>query len=1139
MSYIDILSYMGLIINEAKNNKDISSIFDSSFLENFSKYYMHSKQELEELEEHTQDHIEFSKNLLLDHFIRLNEINTKLTYEINDLNTIKYSQDEDIKQNILVQNESYYNQNLNENQKIEAAKQKSKNEIETKESAISLDNSYLESKDKPNTLSYNYYVEYFNKISDEEFKLAHSSISKNQYSLIDANNNLLKHLDELNDEVNKKINKLKKKISTEKSRIDVEIISIETQLNDDIKVLMEKYDKLKKQNEAQTQLELNDINIDIKEIENKYDKAIKQINQKASNHLSDIDAHMDLDTKKLNQTISDKVYHNNIKHKLNLEEIITMKDELRKDSPNISFKDKLNRKHEIKHEEHEMKKETKIRENEILSLQKNLKRITYSSLRNKQTIDIRRKYQINVKNLEESAEKYPLLKKLAISTNERNEFNKILDNLLNIEINKIKLDAELKILEKKGEFNTFEAKNLIEITKLRKESNNILVDKELSKTMQDIIIKNNDNIDKMAQRNFNNLGLLNIEKNKHLLYMNKELIKYSKDFNNLYLKHFTDIKNLEANKVKDLCTENINYNNKALNIYKEIKENNLALNNIEYKNKCSIKEAKKNFSIAGEKYDAQIRHREKDITLMELNLRLFFNIAKHYKQTFLPQFGNAIAGMKILGVPNSVYKKYLYEVITSFQNLIKEFNAREQKILDDHIRLDTGTKYNTIYQNIDYSYNQKVSTEEKEINQLKETIANYQNGISSFYSRIKDRSVKINSEINKSKKDKTSYKLSHKKILEYRMQINSYQDKISDNTNKIITLKKEISKHQKKLSQISRERLHLINKYKIQERKESIVSLKTIDKMNLTTKKYLSFFDSVNKVQFLDNLIKNDTHLHKYYAFVRRLERGLLELSNDFKSCIEEYKNNLNESLSNLKQSYTIAYQNNLAIVERDHLRELKFNKLEEERLEKNFFNNSLNHRNNIISIENKYKLLTNQEQEKYLTSHNKLNELKEKRMNNYFLHFSSCDDLIAYSKIKYETELKNLKKVQYKSTKKILSDMKDTKDEHNKIFLEQIKNYENEIILIPKYNEMNSRKNKDLYAAQNNMLEETNTKIKANLKLYALNSKLENERYQKENKKKCHEEYFNYKKNISQADTEFKIREKEISKLQFKKEYR
>lgn len=1137
MSYIDILSNLGLIISELKDKKDVRSIFTPQFYDTFKNFYKNASSESDELSYQTEEYIEFSKNLLLDHFIRLEEIQKELDNELSDLNTVKYSKDEEIHQDILVQNEAYSNQIANENAKINFYNTKIKNEIDLKAQVIKQDNSNLESKDKPNEEVYNYYISYFNKISVENFKSYHSSISRNQYSLLDANNNLVKHLDEQNDLIRKKIEKYKKNIVVKKSELDNKIIEIETLLNERIKTIIEKYNSLKNQNDTQNQLVINDIRLDIKAIEDKYSKIIKNLNHNASERLQAIDYRLDLETKKLNQTIQDKIYHNNIRCKIDEEEITSMKEDLRKDSSSISLGNRIQRKKEIKHEEREMKKSSLNREKEILSFQKELKQLTYSSLHDKQSVDIRRKYQINIKNLNESAEKYPLLKRIAISENEKNNFNKILDNLLNQETNKEKLQSEIKIAKLQSDFQIFESKTQIEITKLENQAYNILIDKDLALEMQKIILRSNDEKDSLAKRNFNNIGLLNIEKNKHLLDMNKDLIEINKELNNLYLSHFVKLKKIENKQIKDLCQENINYNNLAFNMYKFIKNNELTLNNIEYKHNLNLKEAKKNFTISGEKYDVQVKRREKDIYLMELNLKIFFTIARNYKNTFLPQFGQAIATMKQNGAINKKYKLYFYQVINSFKDIINEFNNKEQKILDDHIRLDTGTKYTTIYQNIDYSYNQKIANEEKEINQLKETIANYQNGIASFYSQIRDRSLKINIEENNNSLDKTQIKISRKKIFDYKLQIKSYQDKIAQNNDKIISLRKEIVKHNKKISLLSRDRLHKINQTKINERKESIVSLKTIDRMNSVSKKYLSFFDSINKTTFLDNLVKNDQHLHKYYAFVRKMERGLLDLSNDFKSCIEEYKNNLNTSLDNLRENYTYSYENSQYVIEKNHQRDIKNNDLENQRLEKNFYNNSLTHKENLNLIDLKIKNLIESEDFKYKDEKNKIENKNQKMMDSYFLHYKSCDDLIKYSKIKYQTELRDLNINQDKTTNALLDSMRLRKENQTRDCNNIIKKYDTEIRIIPKYNEIQKNKLIEDQRIANQNLINTNNKIKLNLKEFSQKTKSENEQYQKENKKRIHEEFFIYKKNISLAENEYKDREKEINKLVYKRE--
>ena len=1138
MSYTDILRNIGLTIETLKDKKDIRYAFDPSFLDSFNDFYEKALFEINDIKEKSNDHIDYSKNILMDHFATLSEINDKLTNEIADLSTIKFSKDEEIHQDLLVQNESYNNQIQDENKKILESSEKAKQAILSKTNVIKIDNSNLESKERPNQNVYNYYIEYFNKISDDTYKQAHSSLSKSQYNLINANNQLIKHLDDKMAEYNIQVNYLKELIEKEKAKLQLATKEIETQLNEKIKTIVARYNKLKEQNETQTQLEINDIKIDIKAIEDKYTRIIKTLNQNASLRLSDIDTKIDYESKKLNQIIQDKIYHNNIKQKLDIEKINSMKEDLRRDSSNISISNRIKRKREIRHEEKEMAKERAYREREILGYQKGLKSLTYSALHNKQTIDIRRKYQINVKNIDESTEKYPLLKRISISDNEKNGFNKILDNELNKEINKEKLQAEIKILQKQSNFNTFDARTQIEITRLLKESYNTLIDKNLSLEIQKIISSSNNDKDELAKRNSNNIGLLNIEKNKHLLDMNRDLIKANKEANNLYLEHYSSIKKIENKRVNDLANENISYNNSALNMYRYIKNNELALNYISYKNKVNIKEAQKNYTIATEKHDIQVKRGERDISLMEENLKVFYDLAKSFKETFLPQFSTSLTNLKLGKKITKNYKNYFFTVITTFKNIIQEFNSREIKILDDHIRLDTGTKYTTIYSNIEYQHNQRISNEEKEISQLKQTIANYQNGIASFYNQIRDRSVKMNIEYNnKTKATKLEQKNIRKRIFEYKIQINSYQDKITQNTEKIISLRKEIAKHNKKISIYSKDRLHKLAITRVDERKESIVSLKTIDTMNLTTKKYIQFFDSILKTSFLENLVLNDKHYNKYYAFIKRVENGLVELSQSYKKCINEYKTNLAKSLDNLKKNYNKAYQNSLKIISRENQKDEKFNKNEALRLERNFYQNSVTHRENVDIIESKIKNLTALEHQNYENNKLKLDLANKELMDNYFLHFKSCDDLIKYSNIKYKTELEELNKYENVRTDKLLTSMQNKKNEQNKEHGNIIRKYQNEIRIIPKYNELQNKKQLERFNEQNSALNFDSNNTKQELKNFANKSKTEVEQNQKDNRKKIHQEYFNYKKNIQICDLEYKDSQKEVSKLTYKRD--
>jgi hypothetical protein len=144
MSYIDNLSNLGLIISELKDKKDVRSIFTPQFYDTFKNFYKNASSESDELSYQTEEYIEFSKNLLLDHFIRLEEIQKELDNELSDLNTVKYSKDEEIHQDILVQNEAYSNQIANENAKINFYNTKIKNEIDLKAQVIKQDNSNLE-----------------------------------------------------------------------------------------------------------------------------------------------------------------------------------------------------------------------------------------------------------------------------------------------------------------------------------------------------------------------------------------------------------------------------------------------------------------------------------------------------------------------------------------------------------------------------------------------------------------------------------------------------------------------------------------------------------------------------------------------------------------------------------------------------------------------------------------------------------------------------------------------------------------------------------------------------------------------------------------------------------------------------------
>ncbi|MCR5786624.1 MAG: hypothetical protein K6G28_02905, partial [Acholeplasmatales bacterium] len=1119
-------------IDKYKADPLFKDFFTDDFISKSNDYFS-SISEAENLNNNEKEnYITKEKNNIFTYNTNISNLNITHNNEIDLLLDVKKTKEDNVHNDLAIEVKNFNLRKELNKQALRKNLTKINNDIIVKKEMLAKDDLGLESSKKPNLDNYNYYISKFSTENKEEYQKIHSKISREIYNLKDANQNVTSHLKAENLDTMRHINSVKALTDVEKAKLDNDLLDYEVKLNDKINKITEKYSALKKQNEVQTNVEIEDLKTKIEAIEKSYAQVIKKINNEASKRLNQIDKSDEEASKNLSQKIMDERYFYNVKNKQDDERIRLLYEE----ASHLPIKERIKAKYSIRLQERKIKLEKNLKLSSIKKDEISLKRLNSINIYQKALLDIERKYQIQIKSLEENLERYPLLKKIKLSENEKQGFNTLLENLLNKEINNERLQTELLKLNRQSNFNIFDARQHIELANLSDVAEDYNLDQTLSKNVLNLILQTNQDKDDLAYKHFNNISLLNIEKNKHLNHLNTITISFYKELNNLYLRHFTNLKKLEQNNFININKENDRYDEESLKIYKELKSNELNKINTEIKYDNSLHDSLLNYKKVTEKYQIQERRRLESVELIQTELNEFCLFIKAIKEIYNPQF-NKLLEVMISDKENVIpYKKYIFKIRDNIENLIKSFNSSIAKLIDTYVRLDTGSKYDTLRNNIEFSYQSRLEGISKETYLLQSTITNYQNGISTFYNHITEINVDmINDNKNFQNKNKQEKKEIRKRNLEYHDLINIWRNKINQNTTKIDGLAKSIRLLEKKAETYKKNRLRDLNKVRILERKDSIASISTIERLNRITNIYVDMTSEEATNFMINQIIYNDPKRKKFNSYKSKTDKAFDKMIMDYKRAITSYQNDLLISLSKIKNKNTKTY--NKAKSNLLSQRDADFSLLEKESkaLEKEFNNAFDDHTQALKEIESNYQNEIIKERTEYEIERSNILSRYNSSKEYFYSLFSSCEDLIKYSEDEYDQNIKELDLNQTEITNKYLNDISKIKKKNSDNRNIEVAKYQNEINIIPKYVQINTKEAILRTKTYNDSLDNENNSIRRNLKELTHNSKLEIEKYNIDIHKEKKNEFIKFKKACLELKKDNKIQltaiEKEIKK--------
>lgn len=1123
MNYNEILASLGLLIEEYSSISEVKEIFNESFIQSFKELYLVAQNKNKELSSNLNDYITSNADLIMNYTNNASDIEKNSLDEISKYQSMHEDEKNACLNKIKESNEIY--DKLNDDIKVSLIRKDNitKNSKLSREIDTDSKNESIKSHSSYNLKNYNHYVGVFNSTANLKYKKLHSSISKTQYDLIDFSKKQQKNLDDANDKINKKIEDYKENISSEETKLNSNIKKIETKLNEKIGEIQLKYNTIVKQNAEQYKIEVSSINVDIEKIEEMFKNDVQNINIEARKKVLAIDKKYNKSERDLKQKLQDKKYQNRIKNainKSNVEHSLSLFE-----NKNLTRYQKSSLKAKYKFDLHKALNEKKIREREITMYQRQFESLTNKIMKEKKEVDAWRQYNINIKTIEKESKIKSIESTIKNKTKEKNQFDIIQRNNQAKEINNEKRKVNILILNLRKDFDSFNAKVEIEINKLKIIQKENTKDKEISIATEKEIIKFNQNYDSLSQKYLLNQALYNIEKNKYLNEYNSILIDYEVKKNTLGKERKDVIDKLEFEKYTDIANETIEFNNNSKLYYENILKNFIDTSSIHLKNNISIVEINKNKKINDLKYNIQIERNKYDIFLLQHHIDYINFLIETFSPLFLNQLNNAINNYD---ESSSIYNDYFSSICNHMTMFINAFLNEETKILNNHIKLDTGTKYSSIYSNTNYEYKQKLNAYNSQIENYRNTNYNYKKTIKEFYRHISELNYRQNKLLGDSGNNKTELQNIKKEIIEY-------QSKNKQNRERIDTFDKQIESITKKINLLTKDFLKKHKFIKREESKESEDSRNAIEKLKITCNYYVHLINQLNSDDYKHYLLaykKNKSHFSKFNNIVVKRCKNLNE---SLVKTIETYNFALNNSLEDIKLSNYISHKKNRLLANDLIVKDLNSNKHEFIRLKNQFEDNVNFHINKLNNISKNSHEAVREKENIYNTDKNSLDLKFDTNRNKYFLRFKSCDDLIAYSTNNYKNFINHYNIIKQNSIKSHTDFANAICTKESKTFIQIIERYKNEINMIPhltttqiyETNVDTDEKNKELDIFSKQTIESTR-KSKEELKIDLSKSLFKKEEEKREENKK-------YIESIKDIKIEFEKKDKSIKKIKYK----
>ena len=1108
MTYREVLQILGLEIESMKDLDDFKNVIDSTFLEKYKSFYLKSQEELNKLNSKLKDNNDSTFNNTIDFTKNYSTLKDNYNKEVNKIYVVNEIKNSEIRNELSEETKNYNtNKDLQSERLIVLDKQINYAIDECKYNTTSK-NKLLDSNTIPSLDNYNSYILKFNDLGDSTYNEQHSKLSKSSYSIKYNANKEQETLKEENKEILKKINELKVIIDDTKIELNRQVIELETELNNKIRNLDINNRKLKEQNDLQSKLQQDAIRKTIKEIEDKYQDQIKSINKKASERLSKIDSEYSNKIKLLEQNLLEKNYYLETKIKKNKADYEELLNKYKTDLSTLSLSEKHIRRIELKRLNKNNKLDEKLDRLEILRLTQDKLKAQARNKQERNLIDLRRNYKINLQNLNENKEKYPYLKELAYIENEKRSYERSLDNQLSIITNQEKAQTDTLKLYKTTNFDSYSTRQQININKYSEQSYEVLQKLDLSKKIEELKLNTNNYLDDLSYQFIQSKSLLSIEKNKHLNNLNLETIDYNKELNILYLDYFIKNKNLEYSKETDLNKELNRYNDESINYFRSMKQLEISNNDLDVKNQTALYESKNKYDIANESYKLQILKKNDLLSSINEETSTFSSILSHYSKTLSEHCVKVIKYSANDESKISKFTSYIKLIGSSLNKLVDIYSERINKYINTYIKYNTQSKYKQLEDNVTFTYNQKIEAIENEINQYKATIKSLQVTSSRFYASINELNLtnrQLSHEITNVKENKKTISINESKISDYR-------NKIKINNENIETNIQLNNRAKVRLNNLKLELDDKLNKVKKLEEKDSIVSINIKKKINKVLNNYKHFSSSILTMNKYHKL-SNTTSKNKLLSFEKTINTHIFKFISSLKAIYVEYVSRLDATLINIKLNNEKSYDSDTIQVHNKIKKDKIDYEKDKDKINLSIVDSKNTHSLNIDRINDYYLVEQNKLKATYENNKNKIINKLNERINYYYNLFKSCDDLILIQNNNYSNSINQSELNQSLNIKEYNKTLNINIKNANIKLNENNSKLEHEINIIPKYTKDQEKILTENYKEQNLELKNNNDLINKELESLKKQSKKEIDIYNKEIKQSIKAENTKYSK--------------------------
>lgn len=992
MSYIQILKCFGFEIENMKEKNEFKDLNTNDLINSYETFFIKTSTNYQKYNDNVCQ-------LNLELFNQASSYTSNSSLQLHELKQQSKKLDIDLNNNDNIERDKLNEEISKYNQAKDEFKEKLINlnsnvldnlkDLEDRTNEI---NNLIDSNIEPVEANYNKYIKEFNNSMKYKYSLEHSKLSKSSYASQDLCSNLEFSLSEKNKETLDEINSLKKDVETNKTTLRQDILSLDIDLNNKIRLLDSNTKEMKEQNSLQTEIQKDQTRKKIQELENKSLEQIRLINAEAKENLIRLDSIYTNKIKYFDRKIEEKVEERNIKIKKNNEEYDVLVQLYKDNFNNLNLIEKHQKRIELKNKYKKNKLYEKASSLEILKLnQEKLKLLSKNKLE-RDLIESKRKYKFGLEDIKEKKEKHPYLNELKIFEEEKRAYDKILETRLTIDSNKEKTITDIAKLNKNLNFNMFEGRKQKNINEKSFESYSLIEEINLNKENLKLELDANETKDKISKRYFESTALLEIEKNKHLSHLNEERIKYNKATNNLYLDYINKNRNLGIDKYKDLIKEFSRFNDEYIKIFQNMCSSSISYNHTKTSDLKTINEVNTRIDISKKSFHLQTIKKTQFLELLKQETQVFTDL--------LNDFIKVILNNQIVSLTRE-NKEFVQEFIslasTTLDKLVDKFLSNISNSINLYIYYNSLNISRRLVDSLNYTYNQKIESLNSLINEYDINIKSLIKTNNQYYSKINDLTLVNNQLRYNSLENKESKSI----ILNNESKISNLKNRIKTNYNKINSYNEIKEKDSKKLSSLKQELEDKTNKLTKIEEKDSIYSANYIEKANELLKSYQNLNNPLLKLE--NNL---DTYNFKYIDFKNKTLRNITLLSNKLHIIYKEYNLKINNTLSKIKEynekTYnqdTIQASTQLSIDEASNRKDMdKYNLLLSESKEVHNDN-----KDNIIhEYEKKFKNLKSD----YDVNYNQLKNEFDKKIIYYFDLFNSCEELISVQDNLYNSNL-------------------------------------------------------------------------------------------------------------------------------------